>query len=65
MSEKLYKSHCRVPGHGTSCVVAKDIYPSKKQLSKIRRHADKKLILEITEQVLRDYSEAWEKLANA
>lgn len=44
MSEKLYKSHCRVPGHGTQCSVADDIYPSKKQLSKIRRRVAKKFI---------------------
>lgn len=44
MSEKLYKSHCSVSGHGTQCSVADDIYPSKKQLSKIRRRVAKKFI---------------------
>ena len=44
MPEKLYKSHCSVPGHGTRCCVANDIYPSKKQLSKLRRRAAKKFI---------------------
>jgi hypothetical protein len=44
MSEKLYKSHCLVPGHGTSCVVAADSYPDKKRLSKIRRKRSKEII---------------------
>lgn len=44
MSEKLYRSRCSVPGHGTRCSVANDIYPSKKQLSKIRRRESEKII---------------------
>lgn len=44
MSEKLYTSHCSVPGHGTRCCVANEKYPSKKQLSKIRRRKSEKLI---------------------
>jgi len=43
MSEKLYKSHCSVPGHGMSCSMADDIYPGKKRLSKLRRKRLKKL----------------------
>ncbi|HDZ13867.1 hypothetical protein LCGC14_1238690 [marine sediment metagenome] len=67
MSEKLYTSHCTVGGHGTWCSVAQDKIPSKKELSKLRRQASKKLIadevIEITKQVLEDYSDAWEQLA--
>lgn len=37
MAEKLYRSRCSVPGHGTRCSVARDIYPDKKRLSKLRR----------------------------
>jgi hypothetical protein len=46
MSEKLYNSRCSVPGHGTRCVVAEEIYPDKKRLSKLRRQNDKKVILD-------------------
>ena len=41
MAEKLYKCHCRVPGHGTSCEVAQDKKKSKRTLSKLRRRLAK------------------------
>ena len=44
MAEKLYRSRCPVPGHGTRCEVAFDIYPDKKSLSKLRRRLEKKEI---------------------
>lgn len=44
MSEKLYKSHCDVPGHGMKCEVAEDIYPDKRGLAKLRRARDKEII---------------------
>ncbi len=46
MSEKLYKSHCNVPGHGMSCSMADDIYLDKRGLSKLRRKRSEKIIKE-------------------
>jgi len=37
MTEKLYKCHCHVSGHGTRCEVAQDKKKGKKELSKLRR----------------------------
>ena len=47
MSKKLYTSHCHVPGHGTHCEVADDIYPGKHELSKMRRRYAQKLIADM------------------
>jgi hypothetical protein len=42
MSEKLYKCHCRVAGHGVWCEVAQGKKKGKRELGKFRRRLLKK-----------------------
>lgn len=51
MAEKLYKTHCTVPGHGMKCEVAYDKHRHKKEVSKLRRRISKKECKEMKENI--------------
>jgi len=56
MSEKLFKCHCIVPGHGTKCVVAHEIKRehTKKVRNKKRRKTDHERMADAYEDIARE-----------